>query len=263
MLYGYCTPQGCFVTTSTGTTRAASAAESALLQGMAGTSGYLDTVDTPTPPPPAAPAPTPVSPVLNPNPAGGGGTGGTGGTGTGNALGGGGTGGTGGTVTGNPLAPAPAPVSYDPVGGPNTPTFTPGIVFGQGVLPGQGRAGNALAGVPGQPYQRQWFDVGGDPAKEELNQAFYNDPNNFNLAWDKALGALGIMPGSSYGNFFSNFAPKAKNDFNNMAPYGGDKINVADFIDAYAPQVKGVYDLLSPQARGVGGRLFTAGRATY
>jgi hypothetical protein len=174
--------------------------------------------------------------------------------------------------TGPTGAPAPAPpplpttdpyggstagaqTGYDPIGGPNTPTFAPGIVFGQGTLPGQGQGGT--------PYQRQWFDIGGDPSKTGLNQAFYNDPNNFNLAWDKALNSLGIMPGSSYGNFFSNFAPKAKNDFNNMAPYGGDKVNVADFIDAYAPQVKGVYDLLSPQSRGVGGRLFTAGRATY
>jgi hypothetical protein len=158
--------------------------------------------------------------------------------------------------TGPPAPPVNSPTpSYDPVGSPNTPTFTPGIVFGGGALPGQGQGG--------QPYQRQWFDVGGDPTKEGLNQTFYNDPNNFNLAWDKALNSLGIMPGSSYGNFFSNFAPKAKNDYNNMAPYGGDKVNVADFIDAYAPQVKGVYDLLSPQSRGVGGRLFTAGRATY
>jgi hypothetical protein len=69
MLYGYCTGQGCYVTTSTGVTRAASAAESAVLQGVGGGGGYIDTADTPATPDASAPAPRPVSPVTNPAPA--------------------------------------------------------------------------------------------------------------------------------------------------------------------------------------------------
>lgn len=68
MLYGYCDAQGCHVTTSTGVTRAASAAESVVLQGLGGGGGYIDTADTPAVPPPDAPAPAPISPTVSPVP---------------------------------------------------------------------------------------------------------------------------------------------------------------------------------------------------
>ena len=135
----------------------------------------------------------------------------------------------------------------------DTPTFTPGINFGAGVLPGQNPNGT--------PYQRQWFELGNDPTQESLNHTFYDDPSNFGLAWQKVLNEFGGMPGSDFYEFLQGFSGTAQKEFNNLAPYGGDDIHVADFIDAYAPQLKGVYDLI-PGARK-NQRLGLGGRANY
>lgn len=140
--------------------------------------------------------------------------------------------------------------SADPAGG--GPSFTPGINFGTGVLPGQGQNG--------QQYQRQWFDVGGDPNNESLNNIYYN--SNWDEAWDKVLNQFGGMPGSDFYDFLQGFSQKAQTEYNNLAPYGGAGINVADFIDAYAPQIKGVYDLIPGSRKGQRGTALTL-RAQY
>lgn len=218
-LYGYCNGGKCFVTGSTGVVRDATPDETSVLQGIGGY-GYIDTTDNaanPLAPPPGG-TPAPVSPIINPP----------------------------------PLQPQPdlqklaeqqapgstQPRSMDPPGG--GPTFTPGINFGSGVLPGQGQGG--------QPYHRGWFDVGGDPKNESLNNIYYN--SNWDEAWDKVLNQFGGMPGSDFYDFLQGFSQKAQTEYNNLAPYGGAGINVADFIDAYAPQIKGVYDLLPGISKG-------------
>lgn len=174
----------------------------------------------------------------------------------GRAMGSPGTPGGGPILAPPPEAPPspPPPPSYDPIGGANAPTFTPGIVFGQGVIPGQGQGGS--------PYQRQWFDVGGDPHKETVNNAFYNNPSNWDVAWQKAINQFGGTPGSAYGDFLNSWSTTGQREFNNIAPYDPN-VNVADFIDAYAPQLKGVFGLMSPANRGQRGSVTGFDRAAY
>lgn len=150
-------------------------------------------------------------------------------------------------------APAPAPPSREPIGGANAPTFTPGMVFGQGQIPGWGGSRDA--------YQRQWFDVGS--GTESLDTQFYNDPNNWQYAWDKVVNQFGGMPGGDFNKFLSGFSGKARNEFQNASNYTNANLNVADFLDQYAPQLKGVYDLLPGQSKGRGGAMPLAGRSNY
>lgn len=243
-LYGYCNGGKCFVTGSTGVVRDATPEEAQVLNGIGGY-GYIDTTDNaanPLAPPPGG-TPAPVSPMINratkknrygvtytqgddlifrdpsgrvwdeaydnaPN------------------------------LPDQPAPPVVEQPSMDPPAG--GPTFTPGINFGSGALPGQGQSG--------QPYHRSWFDVGGDPKNESLNNIYYN--SNWDEAWDKVLNQFGGMPGSDFYDFLQGFSQKAQTEYNNLAPYGGADINVADFIDAYAPQIKGVYDLLPGSSKG-------------
>jgi hypothetical protein len=150
-------------------------------------------------------------------------------------------------------ASTPAPTSYDPPAG--GPTYTPGIVFGQGQLPGKNPAGGE--------YQRNWFDVGPSGDSEALNQTYYNDPNNWGFAWDKVVNQFGGMQGGDFNKWLSAFGSKARNDYQNTVPYAGGSLNVADFLDQYAPQVKGVYDLMPGSSKGRGGAMPLAGRTNY
>jgi hypothetical protein len=153
-------------------------------------------------------------------------------------------------VTAPTIPPAPAdPPSYDPQGG--GPTYTPGISFGQGTLPGHG-----------DTYQRQWFDVGPSGSTEGLNQTYYDDPSNWNYAWDKVLSQFGGQQGGDFYKFLQGFSNTAKGDFQNSVPYDPN-LHVANFLDQYAPQIAGVYKLQpSAQTHG-GGSMGLAGRATY
>ena len=146
------------------------------------------------------------------------------------------------------------PPSYDPTTGANGPTFTPGINFGVGVIPGQGMGGN--------PYRRQWFDVGPSAEKETLSNTYWNDPSNWDAAWQKVVNQFGGVPGSSYSNFLADWANTGKKEFEGVQPYDPN-INVADFIDQYAPQLQGVFGLLSPRNRGQAGGFLPRSRATY
>jgi hypothetical protein len=147
-----------------------------------------------------------------------------------------------------PAAPAP-PVSYDPQGG--GATYTPGISFGAGTLPGHG-----------ENYQRQWFDVGPSGSTEGLNQTYYDDPGNWGYAWDKVLNHFGGQVGGDFYKFLQGFSNTARGDFQNSVPYD-PTLHVANFLDQYAPQIAGVYKLQpSAQTHG-GGSMGLAGRATY
>lgn len=147
-----------------------------------------------------------------------------------------------------PTTPAP-PVSYDPRGG--GATYTPGIAFGAGTIPGHG-----------DTYQRRWFDVGPSGGTEGLNQAYYDDPGNWNYAWDKVLNQFGGQPGGDFYKFLQGFSGTARGDFQNSVPYDPN-LHVANFLDQYAPQIMGVYKLQpSAQTHG-GGASGLAGRATY
>jgi hypothetical protein len=141
------------------------------------------------------------------------------------------------------------PVSYDPRGG--GPTYTPGISFGQGVIPGHG-----------DTYQRQWFDVGPSGSTEGLNQAYYNDPGNWNYAWDKVLNQFGGQQGGDFYKFLQGFSNTARGDYQNSVPYDPN-LNVANFLDQYAPQIAGVYKLQPSSQTHGGGSMALAGRATY
>lgn len=146
-------------------------------------------------------------------------------------------------------APAPPPpVTYDPPAG--GPTYTPGFVFGKGVIPGQG-----------DNYQRQWFDVGPSGSTEALNNTYYNDPSNWGFAWDKVVNQFGGQVGNDFYKFLQGFSNIAKGDYQNSVPYDPN-LNVASFLDQYAPQIKGVYDLL-PSSQTHGGTGPLAGRSTY
>lgn len=151
-----------------------------------------------------------------------------------------------------PATPPPPP-SYDPPAG--GPTYTPGMVFGQGQLPGKNPSGGE--------YQRNWFDVGPDSSTEALNNTYYNDPNNWQFAWDKVVNQFGGMPGGDFNKWLSNFSTQGRADFQNTVPYAKGTLNVSDFLDRYAPQIKGVYDLLPGQAKGRGGAMPLAGRSNY
>lgn len=143
----------------------------------------------------------------------------------------------------------PPPPSYDPPTG--GPTYTPGISFGAGVIPGHG-----------DTYQRQWFDVGPSGSTEGLNQTYYNDPSNWGYAWDKVLNQFGGQVGGDFYKFLQGFSGTARGDFQNSVPYDPN-LNVANFLDQYAPQIAGVYKLLpSAQTHG-SGAMGLAGRATY
>lgn len=147
-----------------------------------------------------------------------------------------------------PAAPAP-PVSYDPKGG--GPTYTPGIAFGAGTIPGHG-----------DNYQRQWFDVGPSGSTEGLNQAYYNDPGNWNYAWDKVLNQFGGQQGGDFYKFLQGFSNTARGDYQNSVPYDPN-LNVSNFLDQYAPQIAGVYKLLPSSQTHGSGAFGLAGRATY
>lgn len=143
---------------------------------------------------------------------------------------------------------APPPVSYDPANG--GPTYTPGIVLGKGVIPGQG-----------ENYQRNWFDVGPSASTEGLNQTYYDTPGNWGDAWNKVLNQFGGQVGGDFYKFLSGFSGTAKGDFQNSIPYDPN-LHVANFLDQYGPQIKGVYDLL-PSTQKYGGLGPIAGRSTY
>jgi hypothetical protein len=160
-----------------------------------------------------------------------------------------GPGGPGGIAPPPPPPAPPPPVSYDPQGG--GPTYTPGISFGQGTLPGHG-----------ENYQRQWFDVGPNGSTEGLNQTYYDDPGNWGYAWDKVLNQFGGQVGGDFYKFLQGFSNTARGDFQNTVPYDPN-LHVANFLDQYAPQIAGVYKLQpSAQTHG-GGSMGLAGRATY
>lgn len=167
--------------------------------------------------------------------------------------------GTGGGIGGGPVPPG----STDPLGG--GPTYTPGISFGAGIIPGQGttqRTGAGGGATTTTPYQRSWFDVGPGSGTEGLNQAYYNDPGNWGYAWDKVLNQFGGQVGGDFYKFLQGFSNTARGDFQNSVPYNPN-LNVADFLDQYAPQIAGVYKL-QPSAQTHGSGAFgLAGRATY
>jgi hypothetical protein len=149
----------------------------------------------------------------------------------------------------SPDPPPPAPVSNDPKGA--APTYTPGISFGAGVIPGHG-----------DDYQRQWFDTGSGQPAGEVNTQFYNDPGNWGYAWDKVLNHFGGQVGGDFYKFLQGFSNTARGDFQNSVPYDPN-LNVANFLDQYAPQIAGVYKL-QPSAQTHGSGAFgLAGRATY
>lgn len=153
----------------------------------------------------------------------------------------------------NPTAPTTpttptGPPSYDPPTG--GPTYTPGIAFGAGTIPGQG-----------ENYQRQWFDVGPSGSTEGLNQTYYDDPSNWNYAWDKVLNQFGGTVGGDFYKFLQGFSNTARGDFQNTVPYD-PTLHVANFLDQYAPQIAGVYKLM-PSTQTHGGTGGIAGRSTY
>jgi len=156
-------------------------------------------------------------------------------------------------ATGGPTPPPPP--SNNPAGGGH-PTYTPGISFGAGVIPGQG-----------DNYQRQWFNIGPNAgvgaanSNEGLNQTYYDDPGNWNYAWDKVLNQFGGVPGGDFYKFLQSFSNTARGDFQNTVPYDPN-LHVANFLDQYAPQIKGVFGLL-PSSQAHGGTGGTAGRSTY
>jgi hypothetical protein len=147
-----------------------------------------------------------------------------------------------------PAPPAPV-VSYDPKA--DGATYTPGISFGQGVIPGHG-----------DDYQRQWFDTGANGNHEGLGMTFYNQPENWNYAWNKVLNQFGGQVGGDFYKFLQGFSNTAKGDLATASSYDPN-LYVANFLDQYAPQIAGVYKLQpSAQTHG-GGSMGLAGRATY
>jgi hypothetical protein len=131
------------------------------------------------------------------------------------------------------------------------PDLHAGHLFRAGVIPGHG-----------DDYQRQWFDTGSGQPAGEVNTQFYNDPGNWGYAWDKVLNHFGGQVGGDFYKFLQGFSNTARGDFQNSVPYDPN-LNVANFLDQYAPQIAGVYKL-QPSAQTHGGGAFgLAGRATY
>lgn len=234
LIVGYYDPvRGYIVTDASGVDHLASSAQAEAIRAAGGWS-YVDEEAGPSP---ATPPDTPPTPGVAPPP---------------------------------PLLPQPdlraiagpdRPNSNDPANG--GPGFTPGISFGQGQIPGSSTVVNqADRTTTTAPYHRQWFDVGGDPAKESLNIAYYNDPANWNFAWGKVLNQFGGSQGGNFHDWLQGFSSQARADYQNAVPYDPN-LNVADFLDAYAPQLRGVYDLIPSGQKGIGGRIPSAGRSLY
>lgn len=148
--------------------------------------------------------------------------------------------------------PAPPPDPQPLLPNPTAPQYTPGMNFGSGQIAGGKRA-------DGSEYQRTWFQSGPDKT-DKLNDIYYD--KNFDDAFQLAMNQFGGSYGSDYAKFMGGYAGNAKRDYQNSVAYD-PSLHVSNFLDEYAPQIKGLWDLMGSQGRGQRNSAGIAGRAMY
>ena len=104
------------------------------------------------------------------------------------------------------------------------------------------------------------FNLGPNP---NLGNVFYNDPSNWDLAWNQVVNAFGGQQGSNPHTWLTQQSAQARRDFGVAANNAQGNIDVGAFLEGYIPGMGALWSNATAAQKGQQPSMYRPGRLLF